>query len=230
MDRFLLGGEKVMKTIISLLFICSIAYSQALLYVGADGKTYKRTHSGDNTGAGYDTEITSSGGSVDSNSVATRYWVGSNYSNWTTIETTSDTTLAAANITFTPLGVLHFTMTASTPYAVEGRIYYKRATAGNGVTLALNVGGTPTDLGFIISAADNTTDGTDMIKTARVTTATDSIQLINSTVTTRDFIDFTGTLTCDASNRLFGFRWHLEVASSGVTIMRGSYLRYRKIY
>lgn len=152
------------------------------------------------------------------------------FGGWTEIQRDVDTTLNVANITFTPLGQLHFTMIAGGVYEIQSRIFYNRATAANGVTIALNAGGSPTNIGITAEAADNSTDGTDMFKTARITTATDSIQLINTTVTTTEFIDIRGVITCDGSNRLFGFRWHMEVASSAITIKRGSYLRYRRLY
>ena len=213
-----------MKRLIFLLLVSSIAYSQVWVRTGNG-----MLKMGNTTTAG-DSLVISATASIDSNTIATRYWVGTNVGNWTTVERSADTTLSAANITFVALGDPQFTMTASTTYEIQGRIYYVRATAANGVTLAMNAGGSPTNIGLVFSAVDNATDGTDQIKTATVNTATDSLQLVNTTVTSRQYIDIQGTITCDGSNRLFGLRWHLEVASSGVTISRGSYIRYRKLY
>lgn len=147
---------------------------------------------------------------------------------WTELQLTADT--ATGTFTFVNLGGLQFTMTASGVYEIEARIYMNRSTAANGYTIALNCGGTPTNVGIIGESPASTTAGTDMMRTEPITTGTDSLQQAGTTVTTTEYATFKGILTCDGSNRLFTFRVRSEVSASAITYKRGSWLRYRRLY
>lgn len=148
---------------------------------------------------------------------------------WTELQRTADTSTALFNAG-TTLGELQFTMTASGVYEIDGRIYFVRSNAANAYTLGLNCGGTPTNVGITFDGLALTTDGTDSRMTGNITTGIDSIVLTATTLTTREYVDVKGTLTCDGSNRLFAFRYHPEVTASAVTISRGSWIRYRRLY
>lgn len=184
--------------------------SKSNVHLGANGVLYKSND-------------TASSGSVDTTTLFAGKLGG-----WVDLWRTADT--ATGTFTFVNLGELQFTMTASGVYEIDARIYVNRATAANGYTIALNCGGTPTNVGIIGGAPNSTTAGTDLIKTDPITTGTDSLQIAGTTVTTTEYATFKGILTCDGSNRLFTFRVRSEVSASAITYKRGSWLRYRRLY
>jgi hypothetical protein len=151
---------------------------------------------------------------------------------WIEIQRAADTTLNAANVTFVNLGELFFTMASSGVYEIQGRLFVVKTTDASAYTMALNCGGTPTSVGMVFTALMLGTDGSDSRRDGVITTGADSIQLTAATIGNgkQDFMDFRGSIINQAENNIFQFRWHQEIASSGVTIKRGSYLRYRRLY
>ena len=220
--------------IISLLF--TTAYSQVYVRTGKG-----KVKLGQTTQVG-DSLVVSATATVDTNVIATKYYVSQQsggsvdtttlfagkLGGWVDLWRTADT--ATGTFTFVNLGQLQFTMTASAVYEIDARIYMNRSNTANGYTIALNCGGTPTNVGIIGGAPNSTTAGTDLIKTDPITTGTDSLQIAGTTVTTTEYADFKGILTCDGSNRLFTFRVRSEVSASAITYKRGSWLRYRRLY
>lgn len=151
---------------------------------------------------------------------------------WIEIQRAADTTLNAANVTFVNLGELFFTMAANAAYEIVTSIWITKATDASAYTLALNCGGTPTNIGLVASALGIATDGTDQMRTSILNTATDSIQQTAATSGNGNLnqVSVVGQVINQNASNIFQFRWHQEIASSGVTIKRGSYLRYRRLY
>lgn len=230
-----------MRKVLFVLFICSIAFGQTWVRTG-NGKVKLGS-----TAQQGDSLVVSASATVDSSIYASKSWTTNQFQakgtggsvdtttlfagklgGWTEIQRTADTT--TGTFTFVNLGELQFTMTASATYEIEARIYIVRSNTANGYTIALNCGGTPTNVGIIGESPASVTAGTDMMRTEPITTGTDSLQQAGTTVTTREFATFRGTITCDGSNRLFTFRVRSEVSASNITYSRGSWLRYRRLY
>lgn len=207
--------------------------SKPNVHLGANGVLYKSTDTS-STGSGIPysdtTSVIAMQWELDSKlaKADTASLFAGKLGGWTEIQRTADT--ATGTFTFVNLGQLQFTMTASAVYEIDARIYMNRSTAANGYTIALNCGGTPTDVGIFGESPASTTAGTDLMRTEPITTGTDSLQQAGTTVTTTEYASFRGILTCDGSNRLFTFRVRSEVSASAITYKRGSWLRYRRLY
>lgn len=144
---------------------------------------------------------------------------------WTELERAADTTHTTGSA-FVDLGTLQFVMATSGVYEIEGKIYTVRATAANGWTLALNLTQAPTNVnGWGIG---NAATSTQIIH--GFTTYLDSLVLVGTTQTTGDApttLNLWIVNTGSATN--FKLRFHSAVATN-LTIKRGSYIRYRRLY
>lgn len=241
MGSIIRNWSKIMKKLILMLLLSSSLYSQQLIYY-YNGQSYRRTSQG---AIGTDSSFTASA-TVDTNVIATKYYVSQNaggsvdtttlfagkLGGWVEVQRTSDTTLNAANVTFVQLGQLNFTMASGGVYEIQARLWITKATDASAYTIALNCQGTPTNIGLVASGLGIATDGTDQVRTSIINTATDSIQQTAATAGNGKLqhVDFEGQIINEAANNTFQFRWHQEIASSGITLKRGSYIRYRRLY
>ena len=148
---------------------------------------------------------------------------------WTTLSRSADTTYSNTT-TFVDLGQLEFNMAASGVYEIEAVFFTTRANNANGFTIAFNFSQAVTACGTQGWGINGSAAGTDNIKTEDMRDYLDSLQLTGATVTTLDRGAWVmGIIQNVASVTQFKFRWHTEIVGN-VTIGRGSYLRYRRLY
>jgi hypothetical protein len=117
-------------------------------------------------------------------------------------------------------------MDASGFYQIEADLYIVRATAANGWTLAMNFSQAPTITA--IWGIGHNAAATQTINL--INTYLDSLQMIGTTVTTGDApVTLRGWILNTGSTTSFRMRFRGELAT-GITLKRGSELRYRKLY
>jgi hypothetical protein len=146
---------------------------------------------------------------------------------WTTLVRSADTT--KGTITFVDLGQLEFNMAASGFYEVEWNLFVVRATAATGLTVAHNFTQAPSNTAMVGTGSNAVAAGTDMLITNTMDTYLDSLQLTGTTVTTGEWVRGEGWILNTGSTTGWKLRWHAENAAN-VTIKRGSYVSYRRLY
>jgi len=146
---------------------------------------------------------------------------------YTYLVKSADTAYGA--VAFVNLGELVFTMAASGFYEVEFHFFMVRATAATGYTVAFNFPQSPTNTAVVATGFAATAAGTDMLTTNLLDTSTDSLQQTATTVTTGEETWGRGWILNTSSTTYFQFRWHAETAAN-VTMKRGSYLMYRRLF
>lgn len=146
---------------------------------------------------------------------------------WTEVVRTADTT--KGTVTFVNIGQLGFNMDASGVYEIEGMVFFTRATAANGFTIAHNFTAAPTRTMIVGTGFAAVALGTDMRTENLMDTYLDSLAITATTVTMGEFVTFKGRIDNAASVNAYRLRMHAEIASN-VTLLRGSFIRYRKIY